>query len=173
MIDPVLEAAFVVFERDGVGRGTMTDVAEQAGIGRATLYRRFPGKEHVVTALVLHEARELFALLDAELGLEDDPASLFERGLLTALHHLRGHALLRRVLRDEPEVEFMAPYVERAVKTERITPVDPRAAAEWAARVLLSLLLTPSVVVDLDDPQQLKGFVRWIIRGIPRQGETS
>jgi AcrR family transcriptional regulator len=140
--------------------------------------------------LVLHEARELFALLDAELGLEDDPASLFERGLLTALHHLQGHALLRRVLRDEPEailpfltvraapllesaVEFMAPYVERAVKTERITPVDPRAAAEWAARVLLSLLLTPSVVVDLDDPQQLKGFVRWIIRGIPRQGETS
>jgi hypothetical protein len=44
--------------------------------------------------------------------------------------------------------------------------VDPRLAAEWAARMLLSLLLTPSVTIDLDDPKQLQRFVSWVTERI-------
>jgi AcrR family transcriptional regulator len=183
----VLTAAFEVFERRGVGPGTMSEIARRAGVGRATLYRHFPGKDSLVESLVLREARELFAILDAELGAEDDPGSMFERGLLTALAHLRSHTLLQRVLHEEPQailpfltvqgaplleaaVGFATPYIERAVKAERIAPVHPRAAAEWGARILLSLVLTPSVVVDLDDRNQLRAFVGWLTRAIELQG---
>jgi AcrR family transcriptional regulator len=185
--DRILDAAYRVFERCGVTDGTMSDVAEEAAVGRATLYRYFPGKGALVEALVLREARELLAVLDAELGAEDDTPAFFERGLLAALHHLKSHTLLQRMLREEPEailpfltvqgqplleaaIDFASPYVERAVKAERIEPVEPRAAAEWAARILLSLLLTPSVAVDLDDPEQLKTFVGWLPQAISRRG---
>ena len=185
--DRLLQAAYDVFARDGLTEGTMSEVAREAGVGRATLYRYFAGKDPLIEALVLREARELFALLDAELGAEEEPHSLFERGLLAALAHLRSHSLLQRILREEPQsilpfltvqgaplleaaVEFATPYIERAVKAERIEPVDPRAAAEWGARVLLSLLLTPSVVVDLDDEEPLRTFVGWLPRAVQRQG---
>lgn len=184
--DRILDAAYRVFEDCGVAEGTMSAIADRAGVGRATLYRYFPGKDSLLEALLLREARELFALLDAELGEEDSP-SFFERGLHTALGHLRSHSLLQRVLKQEPEsilplltvqgaplleaaVDFATPYIERAVKAERIEPVDARAAAEWGARVLLSLLLTPSVVVDLDDPEQLEMFVSWLPQAIERRG---
>lgn len=185
--DILLDAAYAVFERDGVSGGSMTAVAEQARVGRATLYRHYAGKDTLVVALVLREARRLFVALDAELGADEDPASLLRRGLLTALRHLRDHSLLRRMLRDEPEsilpyltvraaplleaaVEFASPYIERAVKARRMPPTHPRLAAEWAARVLLSLLLTPSVVLDLDDDVQLETFVTALIQGVFRTG---
>ena len=185
----ILDAAFAVFERGGIDAGTMGDVAEAAGVGRATVYRYFPGKDVLLEALVLREARELFAMLDAELGGSDDPRTLLERGLLRALEHLRVHALLQRVISEEPDailplltvkgapllaaaVDFAAPYIERAVKADRIARVDPRVAAEWAARMLLSLLLTPSVTIDLDDPEQLKRFVSWVTERIGTGGKS-
>ena len=182
-VDRILTSAYTVFHECGIADGTMSEIAERAGVGRATLYRYFSGKELVLEAVVLREARELFAVLDAELGADGDPGPMFERGLLAALGHLRAHPLLQRVLRSEPEsilplltvqgaplleaaVEFATPYIERAVKAGRIAPVDPRAAAEWGARILLSLLLTPSVVVDLDDPAQVRTFVAWLTQTI-------
>lgn len=177
--DRILDAAIRVFERKGLRQGTLGEVARAAGVGRATLYRHFPGREALLSAVVLREARSLFALLDAELAATDDPDVLVGRGLCLALIHLREHPLLQRVLREEPEeilpyltvraaplldaaVEFAVPYIERAVKAERMAPVEPRIAAEWAARILLSLVLTPSVSVDLDDPEELKTFVAWL-----------
>lgn len=187
-IDRILCAADEVFRERGVREGTMRQVAMRAGVGRATLYRYFPGKEHLLEALVLREARQLFALLDVELGGDDEPGVLFERGLLAALSHLRTHPLLQRVLRQEPEsilplltvngaplleaaVDFTTPYIERAVKQEQLVEVDARATAEWGVRILLSLLLTPSVVVDLDDPDEVKVFVSWLTKTI--QGARS
>lgn len=187
--DRLLQAAYEVFSSDGVSAGTMGAIARRAGVGRATLYRHFPGKELLLEALVLREARELAAVLDDELGSDEDPPELLERGLLAALRHLRSHILLQRTLREEPEaivpllttqgapvleiaIEFATPYIERAVKAQRIDPVDPRVASEWAARILLSLLLTPSVAVDLDDPDQLREFVRWLPEAVkPRGGD--
>lgn len=188
--DRALQAAYAVFERVGIAEGTMREIARTASVGRATLYRYFPGKDVLLEALVLREARELFVLLDEALAIDDEPRALFERGLFATLDHLRSHTLLRRVLTDEPEsilplltvqgaplleaaVDFAAPYIERAIKAERIEPIDPRAAAEWGARIVLSLLLTPSVVVDLDDPHELRTFVGWLTNAISKQGANT
>lgn len=188
--DAVLDAAHAVFTERGLREGTLGEVARRAGIGRATLYRYFDGKDAVVSALVMREAGRLFSLLDAEIADEDDPWVMLERGLVTALGHLRAHPLLRRVLDEEPEsilplltvraaplleaaVAFASPYIERAVKDERLPDMQPRVAAEWAARILLSLLLTPSVTTNLEDPDELKAFVAWMRVGHgrpPRRG---
>lgn len=177
--DRVLAAALEVFTERGIGCGTLGEVARRAGISRATLYRHIPGKDALLTEVVLREARRLFDLLDDELTGVDDPDELLERGLARALEFLRDHTLLRRTLREEPEtllpqltvraapvleaaVAFVSPYIERAVKAEQIPPMDPRMGAEWAARIVLSLLLTPSVTVDLDDPEQVRTFVAWL-----------
>ena len=182
-VDRILEAAFDVFAERGVRSGTLGEVADRAGVGRATLYRYFPGKHVLVQALLLREARRLFEMLDVELaGAGEDTELMVERGLLAALDHLREHAVLQRVLSEEPDtilpalttdgqpliaaaVEFAAPYIERAVKAERLPRMDPRVAAEWAARVLLSLIMTPPVSIDLSDRKQVRRFVSVVLPG--------
>lgn len=48
----ILEAARDVFERYGIGKTTMADIAKAAGISRQTLYNAYPGKAEVIRGVV-------------------------------------------------------------------------------------------------------------------------
>lgn len=71
----VMAAAREVFGRDGLG-ATMDDIAQHAGVGVATVYRRFPDKEQLIDALfqdqiaaIVDDARQGLALEDPWDGL--------------------------------------------------------------------------------------------------------
>ena len=76
----VVAAAAAVFAERGV-EASVPDVAARAGVGKATVYRSFPTKEHLVAAVVIERmedfARRARALLD-----EPDAAAAL-RELLT------------------------------------------------------------------------------------------
>lgn len=183
--DRILAASLKVFEKNGLSAAAMGEIAIKAKIGRATLYRYFASKEEVLQALVLSEARELLARMEEAAGGEDTPVGLFEKALPVALEFFHEHRLLQRVLRKEPEfvlpyltnqskglltaaIDFMEPYLERAKKTGGLL-VEPRVAAEWACRIILSLLTTPSVVAELRDPQVLKAYLAPVLGAFARE----
>jgi AcrR family transcriptional regulator len=53
----VVAAAAAVFAERGV-EATVPEVAERAGVGKATVYRSFPSKEHLVAAVALQRLDE-------------------------------------------------------------------------------------------------------------------
>ncbi|WP_131822919.1 helix-turn-helix domain-containing protein, partial [Mycobacteroides chelonae] len=55
LTERILAAAKLEFELIGIRRSSMGDVARRAGIARATLYRRFPGKDNLVQAVATRE----------------------------------------------------------------------------------------------------------------------
>jgi len=57
--DAILEAARVVFARQGYANTVVDDIAGQAGIGKGTLYLYFPSKEQIYMAALLEDARRL------------------------------------------------------------------------------------------------------------------
>lgn len=65
--DQVLDAALALFIESGLRRTTMDDVAGKAGIGRATLYRRFGDKHQLVQAVILRECQQQLALIERRL----------------------------------------------------------------------------------------------------------
>jgi len=67
----ILEAATEVFAARGVGV-TMDEIAEHAGVGVGTVYRRFPQKELLIEALFEDRIEELVTLAHEALA-EDDP----------------------------------------------------------------------------------------------------
>jgi AcrR family transcriptional regulator len=67
----ILEAARTVFARQGYANTGVEDIAEQAGIGKGTLYLYFPSKEQIYLAALLEEARRLDAESRAAMAAAD------------------------------------------------------------------------------------------------------
>ena len=67
--DRILQVARKVFAEDGIGI-SMREVARRAGVGPATLYRRFPTKEALVTEAFAEQMTTCSALVEEAL---DDP----------------------------------------------------------------------------------------------------
>ena len=57
----ILQAARTVFARQGYAYTVVEDIANQAGLGKGTLYLYFPSKEQIYLAALLEEARQLDA----------------------------------------------------------------------------------------------------------------
>src|SRR5205085_11795733 len=71
----VVEGALRAIARFGLTKLTVDDVAREAGISRATLYRYFPGRGAVLAAVVQSETERLQRGLDDALA---DVANLSE-----------------------------------------------------------------------------------------------
>src|SRR5580765_5596581 len=54
----ILDAASEVFAAEGL-EGSVADVAERAGVGTATIFRRFPTKDDLLAAVVVRRMQQL------------------------------------------------------------------------------------------------------------------
>ena len=75
----IVEAAAEVFAERGLDAST-AEIAERAGVGEATIYRRFPSKDDLVAAIVATKMEETLEIA-AECLLEPDPWRGLERFL--------------------------------------------------------------------------------------------
>ncbi|HAS12955.1 MAG TPA: hypothetical protein DCS55_20975, partial [Acidimicrobiaceae bacterium] len=97
----ILDAAGRLLVDVGLEDLEVDQVAELAGVGRSTIYRRFDGRNALLAATVAHEARRLLAALaDAVAGI-DDPEEQLVVAFSTGLRVARATGLAERV-RDEP-----------------------------------------------------------------------
>ncbi len=161
----VVDAALRCIARVGLAKTTADDVAREARISRATLYRLFPGgKPAVVRAVVDTETARLFSELGALMGEARDLEELLVAGIVGAARRLRSHEALRVLLAHEPGTvlphltfggmdtllsvasSFAAPFLGRWLE-----PEDAARAAEWATRIVVSYLACPSDAMDLTD----------------------
>lgn len=177
----ILDAAVERFTTFGIRRTTMEDIAAAAGIGRATLYRRFAGRDDVVRATVTREMARFVTTVDGTVRGLDDPADQFVEGFVTILRSAREHPLLNRLIETEPEslLPFLTTQAEPVLALCRdylagqlaasqragtmIADVDPTVVAELMVRLSQSLLLTPKGVVDATDEEGLRQLVRTYI----------
>src|SRR5207244_71690 len=68
----LLQATFACVARYGIAKTTVEDVAREAGISRATVYRQFPGgKDQLVADTIRWESTRFFA--DLAVAIEHSP----------------------------------------------------------------------------------------------------
>lgn len=170
----ILEATLSCVGRLGMAKTTMEDVAREAAVSRATLYRVFPGgRDEVLAAVVTWEVARFFVRVSEAIHPEElDSVAVLERGLMAARDALEHHDLLQRLLRDEaeqivPSLATVMPLVQQALadwyrprlEGAKLRPgVEPSEAADLMARMALSYLGTPGAW-DLSDPAQVRRLV--------------
>jgi AcrR family transcriptional regulator len=120
----VLEAAAQAFAEEGLGVG-MAEIARRAGVGNATVFRRFPSKDALYEAIVDEKIGELVAAASLAAELDDPWESLVQylatsaalqardRGFFQATEqHLLEHPELLR--RHRVVLDVVDPLVLRA-----------------------------------------------------------
>ncbi len=175
--DRILDAALAEFSSSGLRRTAMEDVARRAGVGRATVYRRFPAKEALVQAVVMREGERFMAEFETvvrEYATIDEQAV---EGWMFAVAYMREHPLFNGLLAADPEAmlpyltignrelldacrDFFAPFVAAAQERGEIPGFDPGPVAELMVRIVLSYVISPSGCLDLADEAATREFAR-------------
>lgn len=173
----ILDAALAQFEMVGIARSTVEDITRRSGLARVTLYRHFPGKKEITEAVILRELGTFLGDLETAVAHLDNPEDKLAEGFVFTLGALRGHPLLNRLLRTEPDT--LLPYLTTeagslvdtastflAHQLSQDLPDDPRTFAELlivselTCRLILSFVLTPSRTIEFADDEAARRFAR-------------
>jgi AcrR family transcriptional regulator len=184
----VLAATVTCLGRWGLAKTTLDDIAREAGLSRATVYRLFPGgKDVVVRAAVASEVEAVRRGLAMRLtGCETLEDVLV--GIITYVTQtLHDHAALQFLLEHEPDqvlphlafgrfdqlldaaAAMTLPWLE-----PQVGPELAARAGDWVARLVLSYALVPSEWFDLGDEGDARRFTRtFLLPGLVRKASNN
>ncbi|MDY6995728.1 MAG: helix-turn-helix domain-containing protein [Actinomycetota bacterium] len=171
----ILKAAAEEVALVGVGRLSMDVVARQAGVSRSTLYRRFPSRDAVITAL----GRATFDFAMARLrdvGIDDGPQAAAVAAFREGVRLLTGEPVMRRFLQLDGDFTattemlgearlFLVSAATAMAKALRaagaVMPDDDLlAVAELHIRMAASLVQVSTGVLDVTDDDAVTRYAQ-------------
>ena len=171
--EAILDAALVEFDRHGIRRVALDDVARRAGVSRTTIYRRFANREDLVAAVMDRENARLFTGIAEELKSARPQSNYYVEAFTSAIIRSREHRVLHRMIADEPALtlELARRHYHAAVSriqqalqvifppgfADRIGPHVVHELAENTWRYAMLLLLLPSAE-PIETADEIRAF---------------
>ena len=182
--DRLLDATERCLRRTGLRRTTVTEVAEEAGVSRAWLYRHFPDKASLVVAALARTDEHFWAEAHARVQAEHGLAAQVAAAVAVAREQ-QPSALALRLQEDEPAeyaalvgtglaemmpglARFWHPYLEAGRDAGELrADLDVARAAEWVIRIVVSLVTVPGGAADPADPAATTAFLdEFLVAGL-------
>lgn len=174
----ILDAAGRLFTRFGVTRVKVADVAAEAGVSKATLYRYVSSKDSLVELYAIREGRALIDRVMRARWHRDITVDEIADLVADIYARVRTHPVAAKVLSDEPEFfqhelvsgdEFRA---DADALVDYLAPLlahfgydDPRFTVEALLRMAVSLVLFPPPAADADESRDAaRRFFRLVLR---------
>ena len=181
--EAILDAALIEFDRHGIRRVALDDVARRAGVSRTTIYRRFANREDLVAAVMDRENARLFTDIAAELKNARPQSNYYVEAFTSAIVRSRNHRVLHRMIADEPALTLelarrhyhaAVDRIEQALQVifppgfaDRIGPQAVHELAENTWRYAMMLLLLPSAE-PIETPEEIRVFAtRYFLPSLP------
>lgn len=176
----ILDAAALLMRTYGLKRWSMEDVAEQAAIGRTSVYRAFSTREELVHAVLARELRATIGKINAAAASSSSVEDGIIEGALAGLAALRS-SLVEQLLKTDastilpfltteagPLVALTRQLLVAQARTAGVAIPEALAEelAEIAARLGLSFVLTRETVFAVDDEEALRSSLRRVLRPV-------
>jgi AcrR family transcriptional regulator len=183
----ILQAARAVFSRQGFAATTIEQIAQEAGVGPATVYRHFGSKAELIESFIHASSprKVLRQLAEMEPGQLGGDLTLFATTALKFLHDNRDliwltliereseHAFLSQLRGSrERTVAGLARYLERQMAAGVIRQDDPFAMAVAFVGSLLSAAVIAPLLYDrpLENVEKsARQLVTWFLEGVQAQ----
>lgn len=173
----LVDVALELFSERGIDGVRISDIAEKAGVAQGLLYRYFPGKEALLSAIVERHS-PLPLVREALTPLPDLPANEAMTDLASRIYTLiqERRAIVRLALRDglwRPEVReiamraretalgFLARYLQSRVALGELRPHD----SMMVAQTIASAVFVPAIAGLPFDPF-VTGAIEVILNGL-------
>ena len=179
----MLDAAEALLREHGLHRWSVDDVAERAGLGRTSVYRRFPSKDDLVHGVLARELRRTIAAVGLAAATQATVEDGVVEAVLAALQALEGSVVDRLLHTDPADVlPFLTTDAGPLVAQARATftpalvalgvvpdPAHAAVVAESFARLGLSFVLTRETALPLEDPSALRAAVAALVLPLLRR----
>lgn len=173
MTTAILDAAVLEFERHGFRRVALDDVARRAKVSRTTIYRKFAGRDELVSAVIDRENEALFLEIAERIKAAGPRSNIYVEAFTAAVAAFREHRVLNRLITDDPALalelahEHYAAAVGRIVAAlhiifppgfaEKVGAPAVSGLADCILRYSLMALLLPSLQ-PLDTVEDVRAF---------------
>lgn len=171
----ILDATYAVLSANTGRRTTMNQIADQAGLGVATVYRRFPQKPQLLRALLLREGARLTAVVGEAMARETTVEMQAAAGFSAFAHAIAEHPFLVRLIHGDSDGwvlgggdladqlmgmarDYIATWIRELQAQGRHLGVDAEIVAEIEARLALSLIVAPDGKIPMHDEQASRAF---------------
>jgi len=183
----IIAAARRCYARESIAQTTMAEVAAEAKVVRATLYRYFPNRESVLLAVFREEIRSFLDRFEKAVGRADRFCDFLldycvysvRRAAATPLHaeffeEQSALWVTRNYLGDAESLgmtlAFFRESFEQAQHSGEIRKdLDLGEIVEFVARVLMSFMLVPDVP-RRTETQLRRYFDKHLLRGLRQEG---
>jgi len=110
----ILLAAQKVFQKWGLNKTTMEDIAEEAGKGKSTLYYYYQSKEEIFETVINSEFNQI--LLNAKKAIQDlaSPKEKLKKYVSVSLTEIKNYAIVYPIVREE--IKGNKTFIERIRK---------------------------------------------------------
>ncbi|HEX2132821.1 MAG TPA: TetR/AcrR family transcriptional regulator [Actinophytocola sp.] len=183
--ESIVDAALAEFLIYGLRRTNVDVVARRAGVSRATLYRRFDGKDALVQAVLTRECRRFFGSIATAVADLDTAEERLVEGFVVGVRYASTDPLLNRLLASDPEA--LLPYlttdghlvvaaardflVQQSPESDPIEGRTPEGVAEVFVRLAISFTLMPQSAIPLDTDDSVRAFARGYLAPLMRSGD--
>lgn len=185
----IIEAALILFARNGFRGTTTKEIAQAAGCSEATLFKHFATKDELYSAILETRVRIEETLAQArQVAAHKDDAGVFRavalRGLTQMQHDaslmrlllfsaLEGHALAQVFFESKVQRlhEFLSSYIEERIADGVFRPVNPLVAARGFVGMIVHYILLHEIYgvkrpVGFSPEQVVDTFVTLFCDGI-------
>jgi AcrR family transcriptional regulator len=128
----IMSASRELFAREGP-QAQMDEIATHAGVGIGTVYRHFPTKEALLTAMVRERFRE-FAEIASVAEEIADPRQALQSVILRSSEAVEGDAGFQLAMMGSNDLEWEGIEQEKAALAEIVSRIIARAAAAGVVR---------------------------------------
>ncbi|MCW2781944.1 MAG: TetR family transcriptional regulator [Marmoricola sp.] len=136
-LERITASAQVLFAERGT-RAQMEDIAAHAGVGIGTLYRRFPTKEALITALVRQRFQE-FAAIAAECEHITDPYEALATSMRRQAESIEGDAAFQLAMMNIDNFSWDGIDEDKSALNAILSRIIERAQAAGAVRADLGV----------------------------------
>lgn len=178
VVDELLDVTAELLATFGLGRWSVEDVAERAGVGRTSVYRRFGSRDDLVHGVLARELRRTIAAIGVAAAAQATFEDRVVEAVVVALEALDG-SVVDQLLRSDaatvlpflttgagPLVDLARRAFAPALVAAGVAPAGLPAdvIAESLARLGLSFVLTRATVLPVGDPAALRVAVVALVR---------
>ena len=166
----IVEAAVKCFERWGISRTRVDDIAVEAGMARSQIYKQFNGKDAIVLAVIMESIRQHNRAMREQITLRGPSDRIILDSMVIVIRHAIENRLTAALLNEpesphvtaralaaQPEVlalleEYWSGVFDYARRRGELKAhFDPASATRWVIFVQLSYLALPELIPDTDD----------------------